>query len=202
MKKGSNLLLFMMGLYLVLALLAVFYFSSASNKEELAVNDTPALQGMVVGTVNNEEPTVPAKDEDLEATKEPAAEKPDTPAEDTEPVTQEEEPAPIEETEPEPVIETPADDDGIHYYRFMANHSSEGLRIRKDPSMNGRIIGRLSPGSEGFVVEMGDEWSEIVPDSKKKLRGYSYNKYLSFEEVSANAFPEDLRKEVEAKRGE
>ncbi|MDO4292918.1 MAG: SH3 domain-containing protein [Eubacteriales bacterium] len=60
-------------------------------------------------------------------------------------------------------------------YSFTAVHREGRLFVRQEPSMNGKIIGSLSPGDTGEVVELGSDWALV---SSGGLTGYVSTKYL------------------------
>lgn len=78
------------------------------------------------------------------------------------------------------------------FYTFTSLNRFTGLRIRKEPSINGQIIEKMNPGSVGYVLEKGDEWSYV---KYGEIIGYSSNKYLSFTEIDKKDLPQDYPEE-------
>ncbi|MBO5278778.1 MAG: SH3 domain-containing protein [Lachnospiraceae bacterium] len=61
-------------------------------------------------------------------------------------------------------------------YSFITSNRYTILYVRREPSMQGEIIGRLAPGTTGDVIELGEEWSLITDGT---VTGYSFNGYLN-----------------------
>lgn len=100
-----------------------------------------------------------------------------------------------ETLEPENVSEDTAEEvteDKKHYYAFKTINEVQGLRIRTEPSLDASIISKMKPGSVGYVLVLGDEWS-YVTDGKHV--GYSANEYLELIELDADNLPDDFPKE-------
>ncbi len=76
------------------------------------------------------------------------------------------------------------------YYRFTTINTDGGLRIREEPDVNSPSIFELPPGSEGYVLELGDDWSYIAADEHV---GYCSNEFLSLTEIPEEEYPEALR---------
>ena len=178
MKRGSNILLLMIVLYVAVTGGLVFFM----NRQGASVKPTPQpaaeaastadLTELIKGDASTGE-TVP---EQTVIIQEPA----DEPEPDAEPESGAEADAGIE-----------LSDSGEHFYRFTASHSTMGLRVRKTPSMKGDILDRIMPGATGYVIERGDTWSEIITENGKS-RGYSFNEYLTFEEISEVDYKQGL----------
>ncbi len=84
-------------------------------------------------------------------------------------------------------------DDGVKYYAFTANNSAGRLNIRKEPSVRAKIVYRIHPGDMGYVLNIGDEWTEVSVDEK---HGYCANEYLAIREIDAKDFPDELKESV------
>lgn len=166
--------------YILVALLAIGFFSVALSS--FSHGGTTVLQGghsnlndvRVAGNVES----VPETEPEAFPEEEPLEE----PEEEPEPLEEpEEEPEPLEE--PEPVRK---------YYTFDTTNSDTPLNVRVAPDIDAKRIYRLQPGTKGYVLGLGDEWSYVYIPSKKGY-GYVFNEYLSMTEVSEEEFPEELR---------
>ena len=60
-------------------------------------------------------------------------------------------------------------------YTFTAVHAEGRLFVRESPSMSAKILGSLSPGDSGEVLELGTDWALITSGD---LTGYVYTQYL------------------------
>ncbi len=76
------------------------------------------------------------------------------------------------------------------YYRFTTINTEGGLRMREEPDPESNTIYKLSPGSEGYVLELGDDWSYIAAEDHV---GYCSNEFLSLTEIPEDEYPEELR---------
>ncbi|MBR4529372.1 MAG: SH3 domain-containing protein [Lachnospiraceae bacterium] len=173
MKKGSNLLLLMMGVYLVIAIVMLIIFGGPRITKK-TVEEPAALSGMIAGDVSDgktaEQPVQEEQPAEQPAEAAPAVVINDTGAAEEKPA---EEPAP----------EAAEEDNTPHFYLFKANHSKLGLRIRKEPSLQGEEITKILPGTEGVVLERLDEWSRVVT-SDGVYTGYCFNQYLALTEIT------------------
>lgn len=79
-----------------------------------------------------------------------------------------------------------SEDETTHYYRFTTTNRLTGLNVRLSPNLEATVIGRLSPGSTGYILEKGESWSKIKTDT---LEGYASNEYLNLEEISKDEHP-------------
>ena len=95
-----------------------------------------------------------------------------------------------EEQEPyeEPVPEE-------HFYSFTSINSTTILHMRKEPSMDSPVIAKLKPGTKGYVMEPGDDWSRVWAEGKV---GYCSNEFLSLTEISKDEIPEEAVRDDEA----
>lgn len=66
------------------------------------------------------------------------------------------------------------------YYSFVTLNTKSALHVRIRPGMDAEIISRLAPGTTGYVLEWGDEWSLI---QTAEITGYVSNRYLRFQEI-------------------
>lgn len=66
------------------------------------------------------------------------------------------------------------------YYSFVTLNTKSALHVRIQPGMDAEIISRLAPGTTGYVLERGDDWSLI---QTSEITGYVSNRYLQFEEI-------------------
>lgn len=82
-------------------------------------------------------------------------------------------PEPEEEIE-EPIPETPK-------YNFTVESIARRLCVRKEPSLNGEILGFVYSNQSGEVIELGEEWVQIKYDN---LEGYAFREYLIIEELA------------------
>ena len=88
-----------------------------------------------------------------------------------------------EEEEAEmPVEEEPE----ILYYKFVTINRSSPLNVRERGNMESPVVGKLQPGTEGYVMEKGENWSRIKTEH---LEGYASNEYLAFEEIPGQEHP-------------
>ena len=65
-------------------------------------------------------------------------------------------------------------------YTFTAVHAEGRLFVRESPSMSAKILGSLSPGDSGGVLELGTDWALITSGD---LTGYVYTQYLELTEI-------------------
>lgn len=79
----------------------------------------------------------------------------------------------------------PASDAQERYYTFVTANVRNGLRVRLQPGMDGQIISRLVPGTSGYVLERGEDWSLIKTSD---VTGYVSNRYLQFQEISKEEY--------------
>lgn len=98
-----------------------------------------------------------------------------------------EEPEPVEE----PVPEVPEE----HFYSFTSINSTTILHMRIEPSLSARVIAKLKPGTKGYVMEPGDDWSRVWAEGKV---GYCSNEFLSLTEISREEIPEEAVRDDEA----
>jgi hypothetical protein len=109
-----------------------------------------------------------------------------------------EEPVIEEPVSEEPVSEETVSDDTVsddtaeaepeeHYYSFKTNNTETRLRMRREPGDDGKIIYELKPGSSGYVVELGDDWSKV---SAYGHEGYCANEFLTMTEITKEEYEE------------
>lgn len=71
------------------------------------------------------------------------------------------------------------------YYSFVTLNTKSALHVRIQPGMDAEIIYRLSPGTTGYVLEIGDGWSLV---QTSEITGYVSNQYLQFQEIPAEEY--------------
>ena len=76
------------------------------------------------------------------------------------------------------------------YYSFTANNSAGRLNVRKEPTIRAKVIARIYPGTKGYVLDIGEEWTYV---SVSENMGYCANEYLSMQEIPGEEFPEELK---------
>ena len=166
--------------YLIVTALAISLMNVQSSVfSSRGVPEVNAEQKSVSKEVNLEtERAKPAPIEGLVAgnagKEEPMEEFPSEPAEITEPVTEETE-APTEPAEDEP-----------RYYSFITVNHDTILNMRIAPDINSKSIDRLDPGTTGYVLDIGDEWSYVGCDGRT---GYCSNEFLSLTEIQKEDIP-------------
>ena len=105
--------------------------------------------------------------------------------------TYEDEPYEDESYEEAPATDEPADDEYVeedtqeHFYSFKSNNTEGRLRMREEPGESGRIVYELKPGSEGYIIELGDDWSKV---SAYGHEGYCANEYLTMTEITEDEY--------------
>lgn len=104
-------------------------------------------------------------------------------------------PASIEAAEKEHIVKEnippviiPEEEAPVAYYKIITTNRFSSLNVRIAPGLSSKVIGKLPPGSIGYVLEKGEEWSKIKTDTQE---GYCSNEYLSFEQISKGEFPYD-----------
>ena len=70
--------------------------------------------------------------------------------------------------------------------RLVANVSSV-LKVRKNPSTDAAVVGKMEGGAYGIVVEKGEEWTKIISGT---VEGYVATKYCLFGEEARNKVAE------------
>ncbi len=169
----------------------------AAEPEEPEVEE-PAPEPEESAEPAEPEITEPAPEPEEPETTEPEVTEPEPeePAEPAEPEVTEPEP---EVTTPEPVVEdTPAlgpegkpltvlAETAEDYKSFKTLNREKILHVRVAPDINSEIVARLSPGTEGLVLEVGDHWSRIR-SFDGTITGYCSNEYLTFTDISKEEF--------------
>lgn len=74
----------------------------------------------------------------------------------------------------------PVSDAEEHYYTFVTVNVKSSLHVRQKPGMDAQIVSRLAPGTSGYVLERGEDWSLIKTSD---VTGYVSNRYLQFQEI-------------------
>ena len=175
----------MMGFYITVAVLAVAFLNIRGSIFQMRTEFAESLQrpertelqkAIVTGTASEnvaeaeppaevpaEEPQTMVMDEDSSITVEPGVL--------------------VENTEEEPAPEK-------HYYEFTAINSKTILHMREAPDIKSKSIYKLKPGTKGYVLEMGDDWSYVTAEEHA---GYCSNEYLNLREIPEEEYPEELR---------
>ncbi|MBQ6968589.1 MAG: hypothetical protein IJP84_11900 [Lachnospiraceae bacterium] len=86
------------------------------------------------------------------------------------------------------VVEEP--ESGEKYYSFTANNSAGRLNVRKEPTVRAKVIARIHPGTKGYVLDIGEEWTHVAVSENM---GYCANEYLAMQEIPEDEFPEELK---------
>lgn len=162
--KSKRTVIAMLCLYLAIGIIAVVlfaFFGSKTSRKSATIEYTFEDDGKAGNSV--ELTSIKAIGESGEPT--PAV---------TPEVTSEEEP----ETTPE--VEKA-------YYRFKVGTVVDHLRVRKDPGLDGKILNFFDKGEEGYILQMGEEWS-LVSDGERI--GYCSNEYLILTEISIDDLPD------------
>jgi len=73
------------------------------------------------------------------------------------------------------------------FYKFTVTTEIHRLRIRRDPSLLGIIIGHLEKGEVAYVLEKGEKWSYITNGT---YIGYCSNEYMDMTEISIDELPD------------
>ena len=79
-----------------------------------------------------------------------------------------------------------SDEEKLWADRFIANVSSV-LQVRKSPSTDATVVGKMEAGAYGVVVEKGEEWTKIVSGT---VEGYVATRYCLFGEDARNKVSE------------
>ncbi len=119
--------------------------------------------GAETGTEDQTEPDSQGPDTQKPDTQEPDSQEPDTQEPDTE--------KPITPPQPEYTAE-----ELLWQTRLLAN-AKNNLNVRKEPSTDAKIVGKLERGDYAIIVEKGEEWTKIISGN---VEGYVYNKYCLF----------------------
>lgn len=159
---------------------------TVAKQEEPAVTEEPAAEPEPEAT----EPEAAAKEPaPAQTSEEPAAEEPEKAEEPEEPETIEE-PAKPEETPalgPEGKPLTVLAETAEEYKSFKTLNREKILHVRVAPDINSEIVARLSPGTEGLVLEVGEHWSRIR-SFDGTITGYCSNEYLTFTDITKEEF--------------
>ncbi len=87
----------------------------------------------------------------------------------------------------------PVKENSVEYYSFIANNTKGRLNVRKAPDIRSKVVYSIMPGTKGYVLDIGDEWTRVSVDEKT---GYCSNEYLTMSEISEEEFPAELRDQV------
>ena len=175
MKKGSNILLVMMGIYLIAAVVVVIILipkggSHSDAKEPEVIEEMK--EARVMGDASSDAPVDSSWVNSDGVVSLNEAER-----------------AALATPTPTP---TPVPEVVKKYYGFSLNNVSSWLNVRKEPKKSSAILGQLKPGSTGYIIEQDEEWSLIV-SADGKLKGYCFNEYLNISEVDEAEYPEEYR---------
>lgn len=172
---GKHILILAAFYYVLVALITIAVFGikisklKQENRRDLALYDNEETRlgsTMVSGSVESGE-----ADSDI-APKEPLEE--------------EYESGETEEYDIEDTEETP---DVPRFYSFITTNTDTILHVRKEPDINAKVIDRLKPGTEGYIVERYDDWSYVYVPSKNRT-GYCSNEYLELHEITEEEYSE------------
>lgn len=75
------------------------------------------------------------------------------------------------------------------YFTFTTSTTRTVLNFRKEPSETAKILWKLKPGTFGYVLLVGDEWSRVALENG--AIGYCATEYLEMTEVTRSDFPEE-----------
>ena len=75
------------------------------------------------------------------------------------------------------------------YFTFKTSTSRTVLNFRKEPASDSKILWKLAPGTFGYVLLIGDEWSRVALENG--AIGYCATEYLEMTEVTRADFPEE-----------
>ncbi|MBQ3789298.1 MAG: hypothetical protein II800_00030 [Lachnospiraceae bacterium] len=100
-----------------------------------------------------------------------------------------------ETAEPERVIIEGVDVTDRHFYLLQTTNRITILRLREAPNLLATILYKMPPGTPGYVVYRGKNWSYIAAETKDGVKiGYAFNGYLAFEEIPPEEVPVDYLK--------
>ena len=161
MEERRKMLMITGAVYLLAGLISVFLVLSGFDPASIKANAEMKKASKPVETEQEPEP---------EPEPEPAPEP-------------EEAPKPGPEGEPLTVLAETAED----YKSFKTLNREKILHVRVSPDINSEIVARLSPGTEGLVLEVGDKWSKII-SFDGTITGYCSNEYLTFTDLTKEEF--------------
>ena len=209
MNDRQKNLLFLGGIYLAGGIIALILLMTGFNADSLKkrAEENKIRESLPSETFAQEPEERPEEAPDVEeetgGEEEKAAE---TEAEEEEPEAKEEEAETAgPETEEPEEAETPAlgpegkpltvlAETAKVYKSFKTLNREKILHVRVAPDINSEIIARLSPGTEGLVLEVGDHWSRIR-SFDGTITGYCSNEYLTFTDISPEEF-QRLKKDI------
>ncbi|MBO5246742.1 MAG: hypothetical protein J6B28_05710 [Eubacterium sp.] len=94
------------------------------------------------------------------------------------------------ETENDDSEDADNDSDKI-YYGYKVNSGVTGVRVRETSERNSDVVGHISDGDTGYILEVGDIRSKILLTDG--TIGYVYNEYIQIVEISSEDVPEEYR---------
>lgn len=159
--------------------------SSESLEPETSLNETPIDEAPIDKTTIDELPVEESPSEDAPIDEESND---DTIIEeDSDESLAEESKAETEHVDSE---ESDIDNDQI-YYGYKVNPGVTSVRVRKTSERNSDVIGHVSSGDTGYILEVGDIRSKILLSDG--TIGYVYNEYIQIVEISPEDVPEEYR---------
>jgi uncharacterized protein YgiM (DUF1202 family) len=208
MKNNQRIFIFLFTFFIVVAVGSLIFLGgvgSAFNKSRDSLGAGTAALSQTITGGTQEKPAEPeTKEPEFEEVKteapvaeEPAVEEPvaEEPVAEEEPVV--EEPVAEEPAVEEPVQEEPEEaETELRYFTFKIATRAQSLRVREEPSDNGKIVTKLTKNTTGYVIKPGTKWSRIVTNGGTD--GYCFTKYLEITEVTKEDFPEEFANIVEA----
>lgn len=78
----------------------------------------------------------------------------------------------------------------IRYFKYTTCTTKTVLNFRKEPSEDSKIMYKLAPGTPGYVLQPGNEWSMVVVPQYHET-GYCATEYLDLVEITKEDFPEE-----------
>ena len=184
-KRNKRVVMVMAGLYIAIAVLAVAFLNIKDSIFRMrtefvaSLDNSPRteLQKTIVTWTVSAQPEEPPEPVEVEAGE------PQTMVMDEDSSITVEPGVLADNTEEEPVEEK-------HYYEFTAINSKTILHMREAPDINSKSIYKLKPGTKGYVLEPGDDWSYVTAEEHA---GYCSNEYLNMREIPEEEYPEELR---------
>ncbi len=181
-------------------------FEEGEGEAEVPEAEAPptAPEGASIVEAVEEVVEEPVVEEEPVAEEEPVVEEP---VAEEEPVVEEEavveeEPVVEEPVAEEPAVEEPVQEEPeeaeteLRYFTFKIATRAQSLRVREEPSDNGKVVTKLTKNTTGYVIKPGTKWSRIATNGGTD--GYCFTKYLEITEVTKEDFPEEFANIVEA----
>ena len=181
-KRNKKIIIFMACFYVAVAILAAAFLNIKGSVFEMRSKFTSSLEG---NTKSELQKTIVKGSVASENRPEPVEAEPEEPQtmvmdEDTSITVQ-----------PGVLVEEPAEPEPEkHYYEFTAINAHTILHMREEPDIKSKSIYKLKPGTKGYVLEVGDDWSYVTAEEHA---GYCSNEYLNMREIPEEEYPEELR---------